>query len=286
MLAHAIFGPAGSPENFYSQGNRRSSQMPEYLKAYGLDTFEYSGGHGLRMSEKTAREIGDQARQAGILISVHAPYFINLANEDSEKILSSHRYILGAMQVALWMGARRVIFHPGSASGGRSRREITAYACGELQKIIQKADAAGFSEIILCPETMGKINQLGDLEEVLSLCGMDERLIPCIDFGHLNARTQGGLRTQEDFKAVLDRIENILGKERLDRLHIHFSHIEYTEMGEKRHLTFEDKIFGPEHQGLMQEIARRNMCPTVICESAGTQDRDALEMKKMYWSLL
>ncbi|SCJ20598.1 Probable endonuclease 4 [uncultured Clostridium sp.] len=284
-MAHAIFGPAGSPGNFYALGNKRSSQMPEYLREYGLDTFEYSGGHGLRMSEKTAREIGSQAQKAGIPISVHAPYFINLANEDSEKILNSHRYILGAMQVAFWMGARRVIFHPGSASGSRSRQEITAYACSELKKIIQQADAAGFGEIILCPETMGKINQLGDLEEVLSLCSVNERLIPCIDFGHLNARTQGSLRTQADFKAVLDRIENDLGKERLDRLHMHFSHIEYTEMGEKRHLTFEDKVFGPEHQGLIAEIVRRKMYPTVICESAGTQDQDALEMKKAYWSL-
>ena len=134
---------------------------------------------------------------------------------------------------------------------------------------------------------MGKINQLGDLEEVMALCQVDERFLPCIDFGHLNARTFGSLKTSEDFGKVFERMENCLGSDRMRRFHSHFSKIEYTEKGgEKRDLTFADTVFGPDFEPLAEWIVRNNCSPTVICESAGTQAEDALAIRRYYESIL
>lgn len=129
-----------------------------------------------------------------------------------------------------------------------------------------------------CLETMGKINQLGTAEEVLELCKTDERLLPCIDFGHLYARSLG---TFEDYAPVLDAMESALGTERARMSHIHFSKIAYTKSGESKHLTFDDGG-GPEWGPLARLLAERGYRSTVICESRGTQTRDAVTLKKVY----
>ena len=132
---------------------------------------------------------------------------------------------------------------------------------------------------------MGKVNQLGTLTEVMELCKIDESLIPCIDFGHLNARDLGILKSKEDFEGVLNQIENDLGKDRLNIFHSHFSKIEYTTGGEKRHLTFDDTVYGPDFEPLMELVYKKGLNPTFICESAGTQTEDAKQMKDYYLSL-
>ena len=143
-------------------------------------------------------------------------------------------------------------------------------------------DEAGFADMTLCPETMGKIGQLGTLDEVLALCSVDKRITPCIDFGHLNARTLGGIRSKEDYAAILDRMAEKLGDQRAERFHVHFSRIEYSAGGEKRHWTFAETQFGPEPQPLMELLAERKLQPVIICESAGTQAEDAGAMQQMY----
>ena len=166
-------------------------------------------------------------------------------------------------------------------------RAEACYLAKQTLKNAQKAlDDNGLSDIIICPETMGKINQLGTLEEVLELCGVDERFLPTVDFGHLNARTLGEIKSREDYAKMLDLIENELGHDRLSRMHIHFSKIEYTKGGEKKHLTFADNVYGPQFEPLMEEIFKRNLAPSIICESDGTQAEDAAEMKKYFESLV
>lgn len=139
----------------------------------------------------------------------------------------------------------------------------------------------------LCPETMGKINQLGDLDEVLELCGLDERLLPCVDFGHLYARSLGADEGKEAFTRILDKMQNQLGIARASQFHSHFSKIEFTPSGgEKRHRTFSDSGgYGPGFEPLMEELAKRDWSPTIICESAGTQAEDVLMMKQYYMSV-
>ena len=151
-----------------------------------------------------------------------------------------------------------------------------------MEKALEALDRAGLGDIHICPETMGKVNQLGTLEEVMKLCSLDERLIPCIDFGHLNARDLGRFKTFDDYKAVFDTIENTLGYDRLKSFHSHFSKIEYTTGGEKRHLTFEDAVYGPDFEPVMELTAKKNLNPVFICESDGTQAEDARLMKNYY----
>jgi len=110
---------------------------------------------------------------------------------------------------------------------------------------------------------------------------MDEILLPTIDFGHINARTMGGLKTEEDFESIIALIKNELGEERGNKFHVHFSKIEYTKGGEKRHLTFEDTEYGPDFTLLAKAMKKLKVTPTIICESAGTMAEDALTMKKI-----
>lgn len=275
------FGPEGNAQAFYEGGHKSSLEMPEWLSKLGLNAYEYPCTRGVRLSEKMAKTLGAKAKERDIALSVHAPYYINLATEDEEKRKKSIDYIMQTLQAAQWMGAQRIVVHSG-ACAKITREEAMGWAEKTLCMALREADAAGFGEIHICPETMGKINQLGTLEEVLQLCRLDERLLPTIDFGHLHTRGLGCLNTKEDFAAVLDAVENKLGKERAKRFHSHFSRIEYTKGGEKRHWCFRDSQFGPDFDPLAELLAQRGLEPVILCESAGTQAEDALEMKQKY----
>ena len=276
----AIFGPAGNAENF---PYKTSADAPEWLAEIGLDCYEYQCGKGVHVGEDTARKVGLAAVEHGITLSLHAPYFINLANPDPDSLQKTIGYITGACLAADWMGAKRVVIHSGALMK-RTRREAQDTALRSLKKVVAACDDAGFGHITLCPETMGKINQLGDLDEVLELCTIDQRLIPCVDFGHLYARSLGADEGPEAMERMLDRMEEVLGPERARRFHSHFSHIEFTPNGgEKCHRTFaDDGGYGPDWTPLAQAVARRGWSPTFICESAGTQAEDALAMKRIY----
>ena len=282
----AKFGPAGSADSFRAMGYRKTVQMPAYLERMGLNAFEYQCGRGVRITEEAARELGAAAREKGISLSLHAPYFISLSSLEEEKRENSIRYILESAVAANAMGADRIVVHSGSCAN-LSRQEALALAQQTLQAAAAVLDQNGLGHIHICPETMGKINQLGNLEEVLALCQVDERFLPCIDFGHLNARSLGGLKTEKDYGEIFQQMEDRLGIDRMRRFHAHFSKIEYTEKGgEKRHLTFSDTVYGPDFEPMAEWIVRKGCSPTVICESAGTQAEDALAIRRYYEGIL
>ncbi len=282
----ALFGTAGNPDRFAAEGFKHSKDMPRWLKEKGLDAYEYQCGKGVTVGEATARAIGENARAAGIVLSLHAPYFVNPANPDPDSQEKTAGYVLAACRVAKWMGAGRVVIHTGALQK-RTRREALTTAKESFVRLRRRCDDAGYSDLLLCPETMGKINQLGDLEEVLELCTAADGLLPCVDFGHLYARSLGALEGEEATEAMLDRMETVLGTEWAARFHSHFSKIAFTPKGgESRHLTFDQADFGPDPAPLCRAIARRGWTPTVICESAGTQDLDAAVMKDLYQGFL
>ena len=280
----ARFGPAGNAADF---PYKTSERAPAWIAAQGLDCYEYQCGKGVHIGEESARRIGAAAELAGIVLSLHAPYFINLATPDPDSRQKTIGYITAACRAADWMGARRAVIHSGALMG-RTRRQAMEIALPALSAVLAACDDAGFGHIALCPETMGKINQLGDLDEVLELCGLDERLIPCVDFGHLYARSLGREDGEEAMARILDKMAAALGQERASRFHSHFSHIEFTPKGgEKCHRTFEDDGgYGPDWTPLARQVAARGWSPTFICESAGAQARDAAEMKRIYQGLL
>lgn len=281
----AKFGPAGTSDTFKAQGFKSSLDVPEYVIKAGLDCFEYQCGRGVNIGLEKATLLGRLAKEKGITLSLHAPYYISMSSVEEEKRLNSVKYILDSARAVNAMGGDRIIVHTGSC-GKITREKALELAKDTMKLAIDALDNEGLSHIHICPETMGKVNQLGTLYEVVELCKLDERLIPCIDFGHLNARDLGVLKTKSDFENILITLRDELGSYRFENFHSHFSKIEYTTGGEKRHLTFEDTVYGPDYEPLMDLVVKYNLSPVFICESAGTQDIDAKQMKDYYERVL
>ncbi len=274
------FGPGGNPDGFYNKGFKASTDMPKYLNEIGLNAYEYQCNKGVKISEKTAGVLRKNAEENGVFLSIHSQYYISLSGIEKEKRDKSIEYIMECLRIAEVMNAKRIVVHSGSASK-ISREEALFLAKDTIKRTLETAKSEGISEdILICPETMGKINQLGTLSEVIDICSLSEQLMPCIDFGHLNSRTFGGFKTAEDFENAINEIENNLGSERARKFHCHFSKIEYSKKGgEVKHLTFEDEIYGPCFEPFGDVIIKKDLTPVIICESAGTQDIDSLIMK-------
>ncbi len=276
-----LFGTAGNSRSFYASGCKTSLEAPSFLRKRGLDVYELAFGRGIWLQEKDHAAFRAEAEKNHVTLSVHAPYFINLANPDREKILRSFGYLLGAVRAADGIGAAEVVVHVGSGMR-QERGEALRHVRENLSEALTRMAEEGLSGVALCPETMGKPGQIGDLEEILSLCEGDERLLPCVDFAHLHALSRGGLDSREAFARVLDTLERRLGKERAQRTHMHFSAIQYGGAGEIRHLTFGEAGGGPRFELLSPELAERGFRGLLICECAGTQAEDAKAMQDRY----
>lgn len=276
------FGPAGNAQSFADAGFKATVDAPRWLHEMGLNAYEYQCGRGVNIGEETARKIAAQAALHDISMSLHAPYYINLSNRDEERVQKNIGYVLASCQAATWLGADRIVVHTGGV-GKQSRTKAFENTKKNVRDILNSVEQAGYTTTI-CLETMGKQSVIGSAEEIFELVALDDRLLPCIDFGHLNARTCGKCSTEEEFAQVLDLMENTIGTERARVFHSHFSHIEYGPKGEVRHLTFADEQYGPDFAPLAKLIAQRGWTPRFICESAGTQAEDAKQMMDMYLS--
>ena len=278
------FGPSGNSDSFYAQGYKASWQAPGWLAGMGLSAYEYSFGRGVQLKEEMAARIAEQARAHDIAVSVHTPYFINLANPDPEKRENSFRDIVLSARLLRCLGGDRAVVHVG-AEMKLDRAEALRNCRAGLREAYARLEDAGLGDVHLCPETMGRPGQIGNLRETLAFCQLDGRLIPCLDFAHLHALGGGALRDTEAFAAVLDEAESALGPERAREMHVHFSTIEFTDKGEKRHRTFADAAFGPRFEHLAPLLKARGYRPRIICECRGTMAEDAKAMKDIYDSL-
>ena len=279
----AFFGPGGNSEAFKLAGKKSTVEAPEWLANIGLDAYEYEAGNGLAATPATLLAIGKEAAIHNIRMSYHTPYFISLSGVVEEKRLKSIDYIKQSLDASKLLGAKTIVVHAGSAAK-ITRDEAMRLAGDTLARTVASVDTYGIKIGI---ETMGKINQLGTLDEVLELCRIDSAYAPVIDFGHLNARELGGFFvTADDYLKVFDKIDRRMGFDVLNTLHCHFSKIEWTQSGEKKHLTFEDTVYGPAFEPFVEAVVKAGISPTVICESAGTQSDDALAMKKYYKEIL
>ncbi len=276
------FGPSGCCAAFAQAGYQHTVDAAAWVEQHGLDCFEYSFGRGVRLKETTAAEIGNAFAARGIELSVHAPYFINLATQEDDKAQNNHEYIFSSLAALRAMSGKRCVFHPGSPLKA-PRAEAMDVLARRFEEVLRLKEEYGYSDLLLCPETMGKKAQLGDLEEIIRMCRMgDETVVPCIDWGHLNSRDCGVFYKYDDYRRVLDRLIDALGYEQTSRMHVHFSKIQYTDKGELRHLTLEDDVYGPPYEPLMQAYRDYRMQPYIVCESAGTQTADARAMKAYY----
>ncbi|MCL1881944.1 MAG: TIM barrel protein [Oscillospiraceae bacterium] len=283
-----VFATAGKSNSFKG---KYPHDLPEHLESYGLNGFEVQCGRGVNVSDEVCDLFTELTNADRLHLSLHAPYFISLSSVELDTREKSIGYILESARIAKRIGAKRIVVHSGSCAK-ISREVALGYSLKTLKKARAILDEEGLSQIMICPETMGKVNQLGTLEEVIELCSFDERMLPCIDFGHLNARTFGGLKGRGDYATIFEAIQDKLGSERLKQIHVHFSKIEYTVPkigskstggGEKKHLTFDDcGEFGPDYEPFLEEVAKRQLQPFIVCESNGTQAEDCAVMKK-YW---
>ena len=276
-----LFGPSGNSKAFYDAGLKHTYQAPKWVSEMGLDAYEYSAGNGVTGSLETFAKIGAEAKKYNIAMSFHTPYFISLSGADPEKRLKSLSYIGQSLDAAEALGADTIVIHMGGTAK-MTREEGIALTKDTIYKALE---AFPDTKIRFGLETMGKLGQLGTLEEVLDVCSLDKRLCPVVDFGHLNARNIGNyFVSEDDYRRVFDLIGKALGYEYADTLHCHFSKIEYTDKGEKKHLTLEDSVYGPDFEPLMNALAKDGYSPRIICESDGTQAQDALIMKNYYMS--
>ncbi|MBQ7830869.1 MAG: TIM barrel protein [Clostridia bacterium] len=278
------FGPSGNCESFYAEGYSHTEEAAAFVKKRGLDCFEYSFGRGVRMSEEKAISIGEAFQKEDVEISAHAPYFINFANPDDEMAAKSYGYVLDTANALKRMGGKRVVFHP-AAQGKASREEAVALTEERLKILRDYIYLNSMEDMIFCPETMGKLAQIGTVEEVVRFCKVDPVYTPCVDFGHINAREQGSLKTVNDYKARLEYMIAELGFERMKHFHVHFSKIMYSVKGEIKHLTFEDEVYGPDFEPLAIALKDLKLEPYIVSESAGKQAEEALCMKKIYFGV-
>lgn len=264
------FGPAGNDEKFYADGNQSSIDAPRWLQAMGLTAYEISFGRGIRMTEKTARIIGEQAAKHGVAISVHAPYYINLANLGSYD--KNYHYIKRSIELLHLMGGNRLVVHVGSQMT-MSRPEALANCRDSLARVVKQLAADGIDDYWLCIETMGKYAQIGNIDEICDLCTVDlQHIMPTVDFGHLNCLAQGQL----DIPYIFTKLQPFA------HAHYHISFIEYGPKGEIRHLTLADQQYGFDLRQIMQLIKQRSGDDTVICESAQIMAQDSRRLADFY----
>ena len=280
-MAKVLFGPSGNSESFYNEGHKSSMETPKWVKEKGLELFEYSFGQGYRMSTETAEKLGEEFKKQEIELSMHAPYFINFANPDPEMYQKSLGYIKTGIKFLNSLQANRFIFHAGSC-GKETRENAYKLMFERFQEFMPMFEQELAENQFLCPETMGKNMQIGTWKEIIDLCTISEKLVPTFDFGHINALTQGSLKTVQDYQEIFDYSFEKLGEWRTKNAHIHFSKIEFGGKGEIRHLTFEDQIYGPNFEPLAECLVKNNLECHVVCESNGTMAEDAIAMKKIY----
>ncbi len=274
------FGPAGRPLNYKGP----TEGIPRYLRVEeGLDAFEYQAVRGVRIREEAARKLGDEARRYDVALTLHAPYAINLCSSKQATVEASIKRLVESSVAASWMGARLVVFHPGYY-GNLSPNEALSRCISALKRVAEELDTLNIKEVLLGPETMGKLSQVGSLEEVVAMCQAVTICRPVIDWAHLYARSQGGLKTKEEFRKVLEYIELNLGSEYIENLHCHYTKVEFGKRGERKHRTLEEEGYGPDFELLAEVIVEGGFSLTIISESP-LLDKDAIKMKAILYRI-
>lgn len=270
------FGTAGIP---HSTPKSSSEMGVKRIRELGLDCMELAFVRRVSMGEKTAAKVHKMAQEQRVLLSVHAPYYINLNSADPDKLEDSRQRILAAARVGWMCGARSIVFHPAFYHDD-DPRVVMQRVKSHLEELVGILQEEGVG-VVLRPETTGKPTQFGSLEEILTLSREIEGVAPCVDFAHIHART-GGHNSYEEFAAILEKIRQELGPQALTDMHIHISGIEYGPKGEREHLNLRDSDL--HYVELLQALKDYDVKGLVICESPNLEE-DALLLKETYEGL-
>lgn len=278
MADHPRFGPAGVPQAFRKM-KASLPDVPKLLRNEGLDAFEYQAVRWSvkpRIKRETAEQLRLKAEENDVWLSLHGSYFINFGGEE-RVVEASKKRLIACVRAADWMGAHTVVFHP-AFYGKKTSQEVFKNCLKAMGEVVEELRSLGIKGVMLGPETMGKLSQFGSLEEILGLCENLEQTQPVIDWAHLHARDGGRFKKVEDFRKVVEEIEKRLGTEAVENLHCHFTKVEFTEKGEKRHHTLEEEEYGPDFTMLAETIADFKLKPVIISESP-ILDVDAIKMR-------
>lgn len=270
------FGTVGSPTSTPKKPGGSVGAVLR-LREMNLGGLELGWVRSVRVSEDTCLKIKEAAQEKDVLISVHAPYFINL-NADDEEWPKSRKRLMDAAHFGHLAGATDIVFHPGSYFGlGPS--EVLPKAISRLEGCVQELRENG-NPVVLRPETMGKSAMLGSLQDTIEMSKKIPGVLPCLDFAHLHARTGNGtLNSYEEWARLLENYAHELGDSALVDIHAHLSGIEYTEKGEKNHLLIEESDF--DMRGLFQALSEFNCRGRILCESPNLEE-DALLMQSVW----
>lgn len=273
-----LFGTAGAP---HSAAARDSVSGIERIKELGLGAMELEFVRGVHMGREAAIAVGKVQRETGVALSVHAPYYVNLNSSEKAKVEASKGRILASARIGALCMATIAVFHPAYYQGMQPK-EVYVRVKAELESMSATLRKEHIT-VKLGLETTGKHSAFGNLEEVLALCREVRGVAPCVDFAHLYARSNGKMRTKEDFGAVLGEIEKS-DRSLLKSLHIHASGMNYTEKGERNHLNMQDATNKFNHRAMLEALKEYKASGTVICESPNLEV-DSLLMQK-YWGKL
>jgi deoxyribonuclease IV len=286
MAEHARFGPSGVPHMFKQLG-AKLPDVPKLLRTEDLDAFEYSAvrwGQEPQISQQLAEQLRVEAQKNDVKVSIHGTYFLNLLG-NKEVTDASKRRLIACARAAEWMGAYVVVFHPGFY-GELGKVEALGRCIEVVREVQSEMQTLGIRNVKLGAETMGRHSQFGTLDEIIALCQAVEGMQLVIDWSHLHARSGGGLRSVEDFRKIVARVEEDLGAEAARGMHCHFSKIEFTyKSGERRHHPLDEPAYGPDFAQLAEVVAEFKLHPVFICETV-VQDVDAAKMRDMLRKVL
>ncbi|HEY43538.1 MAG TPA: TIM barrel protein [Anaerolineae bacterium] len=271
------FGTVGSPGSTPKKPGGSVGAIL-HLANQSLMAYELGWVRSIRVSEETCAIIKQTAEEAGVNISVHAPYYINL-NADREEWPRSRKRLMEAAHYGDLAGATDIVFHPGSYFGGPPE-EALEVALPRLRGCVEELRFSG-NQVTLRPETMGKEAMLGSLEDTLILSQEIEGVEPCLDFAHLHARPgDGSMNSYTEWRELLIKYGDTLGSDALQRLHCHLSGIEYGSKGERNHLMLSDSDFNLE--ALIQALVDLDCQGRILCESPQDMDVDAQYIKETW----
>jgi deoxyribonuclease-4 len=271
------FGTVGSPRSTPKKPGGSIGTI-QHLASQGLSALEMGWVRSVRVSETTCSKIKETAVQAGVHLSVHAPYYINL-NADKAEWSKSRQRLMDAAHYGNLAGATDIIFHPGSYFG-QPPEQVHEIAVPRLHNCVKELRDSD-NQVTLRPETMGKAALLGSLEDTLILSKEIEGVDPCLDFAHLHARPgDGSVNSFEEWSNVLTAYKDQLGDLALKRIHAHLSGIDFGAKGERKHLMLQDSDF--DLDGLLHALATFNCRGRILCESPKDMDIDALNIKRSW----
>ncbi|MBI2579076.1 MAG: TIM barrel protein [Candidatus Aenigmarchaeota archaeon] len=268
-----FFGTAGRPVS--TEGDTIAGI--KQVRKLNLDAMELEFVHSVNISKEKAPAVRETAKKSNVLLTCHGQYYINLASPDKKKEKESVERILKAARIASLCGAWSLCFHAAFYQG-KPKEEVYNTVRKHLQGIVKTLRNEGH-DLWLRPETTGRVTQFGELDELLRLSSDVEQVLPCVDFSHLHARSNGAFNSYEEFSGVLAKIEKELGKAGIKNMHIHVSGIAYGEKGEKHHLNLKESDL--RWKEIMRALKDFGAHGVVISESPNIED-DALLMKEGY----